>query len=227
MCGRFVGHRKLEELYQHFPIDHIKCEIVANYNIAPTQEIMVITQQEGINILDRFHWGLVPGWAKDKRIGNKLINARVETLSTKPSFQNAFKRRRCLIPADGFYEWKTIKGIKQPYYFTLPDEKPFAFAGLWEIWTSENETEYRSCTIITTDANDSVAPIHHRMPVILKINYYDQWLDAKNLNVTKMQNILNDGIISELSSWPVSPQVNSVKNNGPGNIEKYLLAQVQ
>jgi putative SOS response-associated peptidase YedK len=223
MCGRFVGYRKLEELYQHFTIDHVKCESFENYNIAPAQKILVIAQQEGKNILDRFHWGLVPNWAKDKTIGTKLINARSETLSTKASFRNAFKRRRCLIPADGFYEWKTIKGIKQPYYFTLSNDKPFAFAGLWEIWTGENEAEFRSCTIVTTDATESVKLVHHRMPVILKLDYYDQWLDAKNLNVSGIQKILHDGIVTELSSWPVSSQVNSVKNNGPENIERILL----
>jgi len=118
MCGRFVSFRKAEELVQYFPIDETACDVIASYNIAPLQEIPVITQRDGRNILDRFHWGLVPAWAKDKSIGNSLINARSETLSTKPSFRTAFRRRRCLIPADGFYEWKAVPetGKKQPYF---------------------------------------------------------------------------------------------------------------
>jgi putative SOS response-associated peptidase YedK len=222
MCGRFVCYRKIGELYQYFPIDEAVGDAVESYNIAPTQEIMVITQQNGKNVLNRFHWGLVPGWAKDKSIGNSLINARSETLSTKPSFRNAFKRHRCLIPADGFYEWKKITGKKLPYYFTIPDDKPFVFAGLWETWTDENEAVYWSCAIITTESVGSVKSIHHRMPVILKPGYYDQWLDADNLNVREANNILNEGMLTELTSWPVSPQVNSVRCNVAGNIAEFF-----
>jgi len=224
MCGRFVIDRNMEELYQYFPIDQANCEVEASYNIAPTQEILVITQQDGNNILDKFHWGLVPGWAKDISIGQKLINARSETLSSKPSFRTAFKLRRCLVPADGFYEWKAIEGKKQPYYFTLPDKKPFAFAGLWESWTGENEPIYKSCTIITTDPSESVKPIHHRMPVILKPDYYGQWLNVKLQNVMEIQNMLQDGILTALLYWPVSPKVNSARQNDPENIEEVLLA---
>ncbi len=179
MCGRYVGYRNLEELLEHFPIDETACEATASYNIAPTQEVLAIVSREGENWLDKFHWGLVPFWAKDVSVGNKLINARSETIDKKPSFRVAFKKRRCLIPADGFYEWQGEKGNKQPIYLSLPGQEPFAFAGLWERWTPKeaDSEEYRSCTIITTAASESVKPIHHRMPVILKPEKYDQWLD--------------------------------------------------
>jgi len=225
MCGRFVSFRKAEELVQYFPIDETACDVIASYNIAPLQEIPVITQRDGRNILDRFHWGLVPAWAKDKSIGNSLINARSETLSTKPSFKTAFRRRRCLIPADGFYEWKAVPetGKKQPYFFTLPNENPFAFAGLWEIWTGNDEPAHQSCTIITTDSSDSVKSIHHRMPVILKPEHYQAWLNSKNREPEAIQPILRDGIVTELSCRIVSPMVNSVRHNDVRNIEEILV----
>jgi putative SOS response-associated peptidase YedK len=135
--------------------------------------------------LEKLHWGLVPFWAKDISIGNKLINARAETIASKPSFRNAFKKRRCLIPADGFYEWKGPKGQKLPMLITLPESKPFAFAGLWETWNKKDDqdTIYKSCTIITTEASDSVREIHHRMPAILKPEMYESWLDPLNQNI--------------------------------------------
>ena len=134
MCGRFVGYRSIDALKKFFPIDEAACEITANYNVAPSQEILVIVRKEGKNRLDRFHWGLVPFWADDPSIGNRMINSRAESVATKPSFRQAFKKRRCLIPADGFYEWKGKKGQKQPIFITLADGNPFALAGLWETW---------------------------------------------------------------------------------------------
>ena len=169
MCGRFVVFSKLERLQHHFPIDKALAEVTPNYNVAPTQEILAIIQQESLNILKKLHWGLVPHWAKDITIDYKMINARVETVASKPSFRDAFRKRRCLIPADGFYEWKGPKGDKQPFFIALPDEKPFAFAGLWETWRDkDNEDEpYRSCTIITKDASEGLKNIHDRMPAAL------------------------------------------------------------
>jgi putative SOS response-associated peptidase YedK len=131
--------------------------------------------------LEKLHWGLVPHWAKDISTGYKMINARVETVSSKPSFRDAFKKRRCLILADGFYEWKGEKGQKQPFFITLPDEKPFAFAGLWETWRDKDKQEdsYRSCTIITREASESLKDIHDRMPSVLNPDSYDAWLIKK------------------------------------------------
>jgi putative SOS response-associated peptidase YedK len=141
MCGRFVVFSNLEKLKQHFPIDKALSEITPNYNVAPTQEILAIIRQEGLNVLEKLHWGFVPRWAKDISTGYKMINARSETIATKPSFQDAFKKRRCLILADGFYEWTGQKGNKQPVFITLPDEKPFAFAGLWETWHDKDHQD--------------------------------------------------------------------------------------
>ena len=214
MCGRFVGYRQLDELQQFFPIDRANCDVAANFNVAPTQEILAIYTYEGENWLDRFHWGLVPFWAKDPSIGNRMINARAETIAEKPSFKNAFKKRRCLIIADGFYEWKGTKGQKQPMLITLPDKKPFAFAGLWEIWYKNKQAPaYRSCTIITTEASASIREIHHRMPVILKPEVYKDWLNPQYQNTENLKHILAVERLTELTSYPVSKQVNFARNN--------------
>jgi putative SOS response-associated peptidase YedK len=220
MCGRFVGYRSYHELQKAFPIDKATCEVTENYNVSPTQEVLAIIRHDDENWLEKLHWGLVPFWAKDISIGSKMINARVETVASKPSFRNAFKNRRCLILADGFYEWKGTKGQKQPMYITLPDRWPFAFAGLWETWSPKDDPDniYKSCAIITTESSDSVRDIHHRMPAILKPENYEIWLDPSNQDVKKLNNILETGIVTELVSHAVSKSVNSVKNNEPTNI---------
>jgi putative SOS response-associated peptidase YedK len=219
MCGRFVGYRNLDELQEFFPIDRANCEVTENFNVAPSQEILVIYKQEGENWLDKFHWGLVPFWAKDPSIGNRMINARAETVAEKPAFKNAFKKRRCLIIADGFYEWKGPRGQKQPMLITLPDKKPFAFAGLWETWRREDtDSLYRSCTIITTEASESIREIHHRMPVILKPEAYPEWLNPNNQDISYLKKIMQKKL-TRLISYPVSKQVNSARNNDPSCID--------
>ena len=219
MCGRFVGYRGLDELKKFFPIDHAACEVMENYNVAPSQKILCIIQYGSENRLEKLHWGLVPFWADDISIGGRMINARAETIATKPSFRNAFRKRRCLILADGFFEWKGKKGHKQPIFIALPDNKPFAFAGLWEIWKKkDSDSGYKSCTIITTEASKSIREIHHRMPTVLKPEVYELWLDSENNHVNQLANILKTGIITEFVSHPVSKQVNSVQNNTPFNI---------
>ena len=220
MCGRFVGFRNIEELKVAFPIDETDITITASYNIAPSQQVLAIVHDQGKNRLKRFHWGLVPFWAKETTMGQRLINARVETVATKPSFRNAFRHRRCLIPADGFYEWQGEKGKKQPVYFTLPNSSPFAFAGLWERWDNHGnaDAEYLSCTIITTAASRSVTPVHHRMPAILTPGVYSAWLDPENRNTQALETILKTGIIGELIYRPVSRQVNAAVNNTSDNI---------
>jgi putative SOS response-associated peptidase YedK len=221
MCGRFVGFRNLEQLKEYFPIDVANVGVSPNYNVAPTQKILAIARHDSLNHLEYFYWGLVPFWAKDTSIGNRMINARSETVATKPSFKNAFKKRRCLILADGFYEWKGSKGSKQPMFLTLPDQSPFAFAGLWEIWDNKGkeETPYLSCTIITREASESVMPIHNRMPVILKPTAFDSWLNPDNQDMDSLQEIIKNQVHTDLISVPVSKQVNSVNNNSPENIE--------
>ena len=221
MCGRFVGFRNLEQLKQYFPIEETKCEAIENYNVAPTQQILAVAKVDGSNVLDRYHWGLVPFWAKDTTIGYKLINARSETVATKPSFRDAFKKRRCLIPADGFYEWKGKKGDKQPVYITLPDKSPLAFAGLWEVWHDKQNpgTDYRSCTIITREAAGVVKDLHHRMPIILQPDAYESWLNPDNDDKDTLNNILQTKAVTELVYHPVNKQVNSVRNNNPSNLK--------
>jgi len=220
MCGRFVQFRGFEELRAHFPIDMSHVEGVPNYNVAPTQQVLAIARYDGQNHLIKFHWGLVPFWAKEISIGSKMINARAETVDSKPGFRNAFKKRRCLIPADGFYEWAGVKGRKQPVYITKPDHSPLAFAGLCEIRDNKRQEDeaYRSCTIITTKASESVQEIHNRMPAILKPEAYGAWLDPKNQDVTGLQDFIQNQILIELVNIPISQRVNSVKSNGPENI---------
>ena len=220
MCGRFVGYRSLDELKGFFPIDKAACDAISNYNVAPSQEILAIARYESENWLVKFHWGLVPFWAKDISIGNRLINARSESIAEKASFRNAFKKRRCLIIADGFYEWKGEKGRKQPMFITSTDHKPFAFAGLWETWKKDDQDSiYKSCTIITTQASESIRDIHHRMPVIIKPPAYEPWLDPGNQDLCELDRIMKNEIVTELVSYPVSKQVNSTRHNDPSCIE--------
>jgi putative SOS response-associated peptidase YedK len=221
MCGRFVGFSALETLFKRFPIDVANVQVKPSYNIGPTQEILAIARYEGKNHLVRFHWGFVPFWSKDTSIGSRMINARSETVAKKPSFRTALKSRRCLILADGFYEWAGEKGKKQPMYLTLPNGRPFAFAGLWETWDNrgKEETPYRSATILTREASESVIPIHNRMPVILKPDAYQLWLDRENQDVRLLQDLIQKQVYTKLKSVPVSKQVNSVKVNRPGNIK--------
>ena len=214
MCGRFVGYRDLEALKAHFPIDRVEATLTPNYNVAPTQMIPAIVRQEGENVLRTFRWGLVPFWAKDPSIGNRMINARSETVDSKPSFRNAFNKRRCLLPADGFYEWKGQKGNKQPVFITLPDGEPLGFAGLWEVWDDKGKAEepLYTCTIITTDAGDSIKDIHNRMPVILKPEAFKDWIKA-DTPIDTLKEIISNHTHKDLVFRPVSKAVNSVQNN--------------
>jgi len=201
-----------------FNIDSVEAEAASSYNIAPTQNVLAVIHS-GKRRLTNLHWGLVPFWAKDRSIGSRLINARAETVAEKPSFRNAFRKRRCLIVADGFYEWKGEKGNKQPHYLTLPSGGPFAFAGLWEIWQGDDDA-YHSCSIITTAATESVRSLHHRMPVILRPQSHDAWLDATNQDAEQLKQILRQGFYRKLDHYAVAKRVNAVKNNDPACIEQ-------
>ncbi|MBW2429341.1 MAG: SOS response-associated peptidase [Deltaproteobacteria bacterium] len=216
MCGRFVQFSSLRTLESYFQIDSIAADVVASYNIATTQEILAIIHHHG-HRLEKLHWGLVPSWAKDLTGASRLINARAETASQKPSFRAAFKRRRCLIVADGFYEWQGEKGCKQPYFIALPSGRPFALAGLWETWKSKEAADgdlvYRSCTILTTAASESVQEIHHRMPVILQPEVYNDWLDPAIRKTDRLEDILKHHHVREMKYYPVSKFVNRVQNN--------------
>jgi len=183
--------------------------------------IPIIVRQDGENVLRTFRWGLVSFWAKDPSTGNRMINARSETVDSKPSFRNAFRKRRCLIPADGFYEWKGQTGQKQPMFITLPGEKPFVFAGLWEIWDDKGNAEQPlyTCTIITTDASSSIQEIHNRMPVILKREVFSQWIDEGTPSEA-LKEILRSQFQKEFAFRPVSKAVNSAQNNSADLIKK-------
>jgi putative SOS response-associated peptidase YedK len=159
-------------------------------------------------------WGLIPSWAKDDSMSARLINARSETVTEKPAFREAFKRSRCIIPADGFYEWQRTEGKKQPYFFHMRDEHPFGFAGLWDRWRGENGKVIESCTILTTEANEVLLPVHDRMPVILHPETYDEWLDADARAVESLKELLRPYPASEMTSYPVSARVNSPRNQG-------------
>jgi putative SOS response-associated peptidase YedK len=219
MCGRFAQFLFESLLKEHSVVCPPGIDLSANYNVAPSQPVFTVVQHEGVKYLEKLNWGLVPFWAKDVSIGNKMINSRLETIATKPSFKAAFKYRRCLIPANGFYEWKGERGNKQPYYFTLPTGKPFAFAGLWETWkpkdASDTEISHRSCTIITTKAGPSVQDIHSRMPVILSPDVYNRWLDPRNRDIKNLKELLQKESSRELKKHPVSKRVNRVQNNTP------------
>lgn len=216
MCGRFVSKAKKEEIEKEFEIE-IKGEdfILPRYNIAPTQLIAAITEIENTREISLFKWGLIPKWAKDESIGSKLINARAETVHEKPSFQDAFRSRRCIIPASGFFEWqKTFKGAKQPFYFYLKEKEVFGFAGLWEEWLDKQTGELtETCTIITTEANDILKPVHDRMPAILKPEVYDEWLNPKMKDTGKLQNLLVPFPADEMSTHTVSRNVNFSKTD--------------
>src|SRR6476660_9226860 len=181
MCGRFTLRASPRVVEEAIGLFSVLDDFKPRFNIAPTQSILVLHHREGEEKpkYARMRWGLVPSWAEDVSIGNKMLNARSEGIETKPSFRSAIKRRRCLVIADGFYEWKvgeTKKAPKQPFHMHRPDDRPFAFAGLWERW-EKGETPVESCTIITTDANTFMQPLHNRMPVILGAADYGKWMD--------------------------------------------------
>jgi putative SOS response-associated peptidase YedK len=217
MCGRYTLRTPVDSLAEAFEIEEYPSSITPNYNIAPTQEVAAVVEEDEKRKLEMLHWGLIPSWAKDPSIGNKMINARAETVAEKPSFRRAFKVRRCLILADGFYEWKKTDDGKQPYHVKMEDGSLFAFAGLWETW--QNGEEIRSCTIITTDANDLMSEIHHRMPVILHPEDYAMWLDHDFEEKEVLTTLLKPYPADVMEAYPVSRRVNKPSNNEPSVLE--------
>lgn len=217
MCGRFTLTADPADLEEAFYwVNFGNAEITPRYNIAPTQGVPVVTNS-GEDKLDFFTWGLVPFWAKDPSIGSRMINARAETLSEKPSFRNAYKRRRCLILADGFYEWQLEPGHKSktPIYIRLQDAKPFAFAGIWENWNSPDGSQILSTTIITTQPNDLIKPIHNRMPVILPPETYSTWLQPEEMDEQILNPLLKPYDSKKMVAYPVSRAVNNPRNDSP------------
>jgi len=216
MCGRFTLTVDPADLQEAFPETVFPPKYAPRFNVAPTQPILAIPN-DGKNAADFFVWGLIPSWAKDPSIGNKLINARAETLAEKPSFRGGFKYKRCLILADGFYEWKVVPGSKTkiPHFIFLKSREPFAFAGLWDEWHSPDGGSLRSATIITTEPNELMATLHNRMPVILKKSDYAKWLDPASQTPDKLQSLLKPFSSDKMSAHPVGTMVNSPGNDRP------------
>lgn len=210
MCGRFCLTSTPEAIAEFFGFK-VKLHFESRFNISPGQPILVVRQNEGHLEPGMLHWGLIPHWAKDPAINYKMINARSETVAEKPSFRSAYKSRRCLIPADGFYEWKKEGTQKQPYYFHRTDNQFFCFAGLWEYWSNTSAgQDIASCTIITTKANQLMQPIHHRMPVVVSPDYYKNWLSG-SIGVE----LFGTDDWPEFESYPVSTYVNNAHHEGP------------
>ena len=218
MCGRYTLRTPVEKLAEEFGFDASSVEVPPNYNVAPTQEVAAVLSEGGERRLELLRWGLIPSWADDPGIGSRMINARAETAPEKPSFRRAFRERRCLIPADGFYEWKRTNGTKQPYYIRMREGRPFAFAGLWESWKDEGGPEIRSCAILTTAPNALAGEIHNRMPVILPAGSYDAWLDPE-AEKEELVALLTPYPEAGMEAYPVSRFVNSPSNNDPRCIE--------
>ena len=212
MCGRFTQATEGEIIARVFDLAESPV-LSPRYNIAPTQAVAVVRAREGGRRLDALRWGLVPSWAKDRTIGDRMINARAETLAEKPAFRSAFRARRCLIVADGFYEWQKAEGRKQPHFITFRDRRPFGFAGLWERWDGDGPVE--SCTIVTTTANEVLAPIHDRMPVILDREEFALWLDPKVTDTRRVAGLLRPYAPDLLEAYPVSLLVNNPANDSP------------
>ncbi|MEO1389867.1 MAG: SOS response-associated peptidase [Cyanobacteria bacterium J06634_6] len=241
MCGRYTQTQSGEAIAAAFHLAHTP-DPTPRYNIAPTQPVSAIAQPGTERQYRIFQWGLIPSWAKDPAIGNRMINARAETAAEKPSFRTAFKRRRCLIVADGFYEWKKVapsatgnitetqgseetsakgkaKAKKQPYYIQMNDPSLFAMAGLWESWESGDGSYIESCTILTTEPNGLMQSIHNRMPVILHPADYDLWLDPKEQSRERLQPLLRPYEDDAMQAYPVSTAVNNPRNETAACVE--------
>lgn len=216
MCGRYSQRQSAEIIAQAFQVDNVP-PLKPRYNIAPTQSVPTILQLSTSTNrqLKMLHWGLIPSWAKDSKMGSKLINARAETVAEKPSFRSAFRQRRCLVLADGFYEWQQQEDKqKQPFYFRMSDEHPFAFAGLWEHWEDKDTGKtIESCTLLTTEPNELMQSVHNRMPVILEPKNYDIWLDPEVKNPELLQPFLHPYPAEKMTSFPVSKAVNKASND--------------
>jgi putative SOS response-associated peptidase YedK len=225
MCGRFVAASPPDQIARYFDAEAPEAALEPSYNVAPTNDVYAVLEDGSTRRVEALHWGLVPRWAKDLSIGNRMINARAETLAEKSAYKGAFQKRRCIIPADGFYEWRAKAGQKkkQPYFIHRSDGEPLALAGLWEIWKNPNSSEDEevySCTIITGEPNEKVREIHDRMPVILPPKAWDRWLDPQEHDLAVLGRLLVPAPASLLDLDPVSTEVNNVRNKGPHLVDK-------
>lgn len=225
MCGRYASSTPPERLRRIFRTTNALPNVPARYNLCPTQDVLAVRThpKTGERSLDLLRWGLIPHWAKDATIGARLINARAENLSDKPAFRDAFGRRRCLIPADAFYEWRDRTRPKQPYAIRRRDGEPMAFAGLWENWRAADGNWLRSCTIVTTAANPLVAPLHDRMPAILEEADYPLWLGEQPAEAERLLGLLRPFPGDRLEMFAVGPAVNDVRRDEAGMLEPLAL----
>lgn len=221
MCGRFVRKASLEEIAEAFDLDvsGIEFDLAPSYNVAPGQTVAAAVLDRR-RTLKAFRWGLVPSWARDETVGSRMINARAETVVEKPAFRQAFARRRCIVVADGFYEWQQRGTAKQPFYVHLKDQRPLGFAGLYEHWKSPDGKMLDTCAIITTSANSLMKPIHDRMPAILDHKAFGAWLDPGADDPQKLIGLLRPFDPDQLESYRVGPLVNSPKNDSPECIRR-------
>ena len=220
MCGRYTLGAPDDDLADLFDLPEVP-SLEPRYNIAPTQPVAVVRLAEAREVreLQMLHWGLIPSWSQDAGVGARMINARSETAAAKPSFRAAFRHRRCLIPADGFYEWQRTGGRKQPHYIRRRDQGPFALAGLWEHWEGPEGPVIESCTILTTASNELLGPLHDRMPVILDPAAYAEWLDPSITDAARVRPFLRPYEADDLVAYPVSTHVNNPRNDDRRCIE--------
>lgn len=235
MCGRYATARKRQELLDEFGVglDAIEDDLEEDYNVAPTKPVPAVLErrskeapEEVVRQLRSLRWGLVPSWAKDLSVGARMINARIETVDEKPAFRKAFRDRRCLLPADGYYEWYELeprsgatKPHKQPFFIRPRDGEIMAMAGLYEFWKSPEGEWVTTCTIITTDASDDLGRIHDRMPMVVRRDQWDAWLDPGRTDPEDVRALLRPAMSGTMEAYPVSPLVSNVKNNGPELIQ--------
>jgi putative SOS response-associated peptidase YedK len=220
VCGRFTQQRPTAELAAMFDAEPPPDELLPTYNLAPTDEAAVVVERADRRAIRAYRWGLIPSWAKDEKIASKMFNARAETLATSGAFRESFRKRRCIVPADAFYEWQRRGGARQPFLIRRSDGAPLALAGLWSGWHHpETEQVIRTFTIVTTTANRMLSSIHDRMPVVLAPQDWDLWLDPANHETEELTGLLQPSAGDELELFPVRPLVNNVRNNGPELIE--------
>jgi putative SOS response-associated peptidase YedK len=219
MCGRYTLKSRPEQIAEKFGVE-VPSTLPVRFNIAPTQLVLAIRAKPGTHEreLVALHWGLVPFWADEPEIGNRMTNARSETAATKPAFRSSFRTRRCLILADGFYEWQARDGKKQPYYIRLKSGEPFGMGGFWDRWDKQDEP-VESCTILTTDANEPMMAIHKRMPVVIPPECFDIWLDPAEKDIGRLSKLLRPFHPDEMTAYPISTLVNNAKQDSAKCIE--------
>lgn len=221
MCGRFTQERPTSDLAEIFAAEDLADDPGSRFNVAPTDEAVVVVQRDEHRAIKAYRWGLIPHWADGPKIGNRMFNARAETLASSPVFRDAFRRRRCLVPVDSFFEWRREGTVRQPFRIVRADGRPLALAGLWSGWRDpETEEVRRTFTIVTTTPNDLMRPIHNRMPVVVPFDAWDRWLDPALPDLGELQGLLVPAPDEDLEAYPVSRAVNNVRNDGPELIER-------